>query len=342
MLDTDRRARSIETPDDVLAVLESRAASFVELMDCVAVARRFEDWELRHAAAERAFDEINITDASAHGQLPKAADIVIDGFMRKATTLGSLAPQVDQAKGWLNANQSKLNDGGLSDYYDEQAGFLAALLVLLSDDDPQSLVRLSSRLRSVDRADLAIEAATRAVGASPNSHVALTTLGAAQCDMGVYVDSERSLRRALEISPGDVMATTALSRVLQKIGQLVAALDAAKVAFSRTENESTAHRLISAARALDDQVAIDAAAEAIDAAAMATGESPDPFMLILAAEIQLEQGRSARARGLLLRIGSTATRGEVAKRLVALKRRIDAADQARLFDDEDPFGTRPE
>ena len=52
-------ARVVETEDQVLAVLNTRA-SYSELLDCVQAAKKLGEWNLRRMAAERLVDGLNV------------------------------------------------------------------------------------------------------------------------------------------------------------------------------------------------------------------------------------------------------------------------------------------
>ncbi len=186
--------RRIETVQDVASVLESPAASFTELMECVSVAKAAGEWELRHRAAERAFSETKLEAPAAVTNLSSAAEIVIDNYFKVASSLDDLPRRVKAAEGWLHANRWRLVAVGASDFADEQTQLLAELQVLVSDTEPAARVRLCARLRKVDRSDLGIESVRPVANSERDNVPALTTLGAAYCDMGEFERAERVLR----------------------------------------------------------------------------------------------------------------------------------------------------
>ncbi len=127
--------RPIETVDDVRHVLESRAASFLELMSCVAVARTAGDWQLRHQAAERAFNETKVASPHATVNLSQAAEVAgaRELFAKRAGSLEELPMVSAAAQKWLASSRAKLHKAGATATADEQAELLTELQVLLSD-----------------------------------------------------------------------------------------------------------------------------------------------------------------------------------------------------------------
>jgi len=312
--------RRVETIDDVVAVLASPKASFTELMECVAVSEVARDWKLRHAAAERAFLETKVEGPAAVYSLTTSAELVIGTYLKAAASLDDLRPEVAAANNWLGAHRARLDTAGAADFADDQLKLLAELQVLLSSSEDEARVRLCSRLRKVDRSDLGIDAAQPVANADRENVPALTTLGAAHCDMGEFIKAERVLRAALKLRRDD-RVLVALSRVLQESGRPVEALDMAKIAFALHVSKHTAHRLLKAAVSQDPEAFEEALAEVERAAASDPEKSLDIYLLLLAAEALADEGRFdevARIVGVILRHGSS-FRGPEARRLLKLK-----------------------
>lgn len=333
----EQHARRIENIDDVVRVLDSPMASFTELMDCVSITRATGDWELRHRAAERAFAGVVLGAPTAVNTLSIAAKAVIDNFFKSARSINDLAGRVAAAEGWLRDHRTKLDVGGATSFADEQAKLLAEVQVLLSDNEPAAKVRLCARLRRVDRPDLGIEAVRPTANKGPDNAAALTTLGAAYCDIGQYAKAERVLRSALKVEPRGTQTRVALSRVLQESKREVEALDVARTAFADEANIYTAHRLLGAAAAIGDSDTLEEAVTAVEHAAETevTGQ-PDVYLLLLAAEALLDQGRLGELANLVRRISNCgmALTGVSAKRFVAVKRTLHALVSPGLFPDD--------
>jgi len=334
--DNERSARRIETVSDVRAVLDSPAASFTELMDCVSVAKAASEWELRHRAAERAFADVVLETPSAQASLSTAAKVVIDNFFKSARSIDHLASRVTAADRWLQHHRTKLDACGASWFADEQAQLLAEIQVLLSDVEPAAQVRLCARLRKIDRPDLGIEAVRPIANKDRDNVAALTTLGAAYCDIGEYGNAERALRAALRVDPKGGQTRVALSRVLQETNRQVEALHLAKIAFADESNIYTAHRLLAAAAALGDSDAFDEAVTAVELAAETeSAGQPDVYLLLLAAEALIDQGKAVELGDIVRRISEsgTALAGDTAKRFAAAKRALQTLTAPRLFPD---------
>jgi len=333
----DAEPRRIESIRDALTVVGSAAASFTELMECVAVAKASSDWQLRHRAAERAFAEMKVGTPNAAKHLSGAAEVVIDTFLKSASSLTELPPEVKAAEAWLDAHRPKLEIAGARDFADEKVKLLAQLLVLLSDSEPEAKVRLCSRLRKVDRSDLAIQAARPVANRYRTNVPALTTLGAAYCDMAQYDKAERVLRAALKVQPADARARIALSRVLQESGREYEAFDEAKLAFAGETSTYTAHRLLAAAAAIGNAESFDLAVAEVEAAAERREEGkPDVYLLLLAGEALVEQGRANEVVDIIDRIAAVGSplRGQSAKRFAEMKQAARSATRMTLFDSQ--------
>ena len=277
-----------------------------------------------------------IESPTAPNSLSIAAKIVIDNFFKSARSIDDLAGRVAAAEGWLKDHRSKLDAAGATSFADEQCQLLAEVQVLLSDDEPAARVRLCARLRKVDRSDLGIEAVRPIANKNSRNVAALTTLGAAYCDMGEFGKAERALRAALRVGPRGSQTRVALSRVLQESNRGVEALDVAKAAFVDETSIYTAHRLLAAAAAIGDSDAFDEAVAAVEhAAETGVAGQPDAYLLLLAAEALLDQGRASELADLVRRISGcgTALTGTTAKRFAAVKRALQALASPRLFPD---------
>lgn len=324
--------RPIDTSAHVHSVLDSPQASFLELMDCVEAAHRLGEWELRHRAAERAF----ATATEGHREKPEkveeAALEVLRSMVRMANGLDELADSVDVAKTWLAGWVTQVPR--LEAFRAKELQSLDEMLVLLSDDRLPSLVRLSPKLRKLDRADLAVVAARRAVKQEPDNVVALTTLGAGLADIQEHHEARQVLETALRLGPDDSYTVIALSRVVQELGDLHEALALAKRGLELDASEPAAYRLVAAAVAMNDDEAIADAKQRIEEHVDAP-EHADLWVMALAAEALLDAGRVDDARALFNRLRVNASRGEMARQMANLKRRLNnaaAAAQTKLFD----------
>jgi tetratricopeptide (TPR) repeat protein len=337
--------RRIETAEDALNVLRSPAASFTELMECVEVANAAGNWEMRHQAAERAFTETKVTSPSAGVSLSRAAEIVIDNYFKLATSLDDLPARIADAGAWIGMHQPDFDAAGASGFASEKKQLLAEIQVLLSTNEPEARVRLCSRLRRVERPDLGVEAVRPVANSERTNSVALTTLGAAYCDLQDYPRAEKALRAAVKVEGDTGLASVALSRVLQESGRRHEALDLAKRAFGVDPDQFSAHRLLSAAKAAEDQEAFDEAIREVEMAAQANPTAtPDVYLLLLAAEAQHDLGLTGDLELLLDRIEASPAmlKGAVAKRFNSLRNSVRSANQPKLFDESKSDSTATE
>lgn len=334
----DQLPRRIETMTDVAAVLESPAASFLEMMDCVRVSEEAGDWKVRHHCAERAFEMVDPEARNAVESLSSAAKVVIANYFKAASTLEELRPSLSAATNWLGDRRSRLDQAGGGRFVDDQTNLLAELQVLMSTATPEAKVRLCSKLRKLERSDLGIEAVRQVANDQPPNVRALTTLGAAYCDMGEYAKAERALKAALEVEPRSVQPLVALSRAYQNSGQEYRAFDVAKVAFVQQVDEYTAHRLMAAAAAVKDEDAFNQALDEVKMRAQELDESDvSVYVLLVAAEVCLDKGDLGEVRKIVetIKTAGEALSGRSVQRFSELKKALHDANTPKLFDDDD-------
>jgi tetratricopeptide (TPR) repeat protein len=310
--------REIVTAADVEAVLAAPKASFDELVLCVKASRSAQRPDLRHAAAERAFDTAMSVPFPHAGRLVDAALMVRDAALGTARELDEMPAAISEFQDWLD-RRSQLLD---SDELLKMVTVLSQLQVCLSDSEPPTLIRLSSRLRKVDRSDLAVAVAENAVRAEPDNAAALTTYGAALADVGRCEDAIGALRRAVKLEPQSGHARITLSRALHDAGKRIEALDYAWAAFrADPTSEHAVHRLLASASAVGDTDALEEARTAI-AEATGTDAKTDVWLLVISSEALLEVGRIDEATSLLAEASKLPSAGETARRLQRLRTRI--------------------
>ena len=143
------------------------------------------------------------------------------------------------------------------------------------------------------------------------------------------------MKAALELSPNDGPASVTLSRVFQDSGQPHKAFDLAKVAFVAEVNDFTAHRLAKAAATVGDDESINLAVAEIERAAESgTDGSPDPYILLVAAEVLLHEGRKGEAADIVGRMVANGITfgGGTARRFADLKKSVQAVNRPNLFE----------
>ncbi|MFZ4720843.1 MAG: hypothetical protein ACOYMR_15565 [Ilumatobacteraceae bacterium] len=319
--------RSISTVDDVRAILSSLKCSFVELMDCVRVAHAASDWQLRRAAAERAFEMA--TSSRSSSSLVDAANAVACSILLLAGSLDDLGPRTREASAWLRSASDEHDSLRL--LASERCALLDEVLLLLSDEDPQSLVRLSSRLRKLQCPERAVDAASAALRAEPRSPHVLVTLAAGLADCQRFGPAKERILDALAIQPGSPEALTTASRIYQEMGDLRSSLSHAEDAFSARPDQFTAHRLLKVAGATRDQSAIDRALEVVEAN-LHTEDSTDLWLLALTTEVLAASGDIAAAERNLAELSKHPLSGALAKMTLRCKDLVRAAKRPALFD----------
>ena len=141
-------ARVVETEDQVLAVLNTRA-SYSELLDCVQAAKKLGEWNLRRMAAERLVDGLNVVGRRSRVDIEMAANNIVFSIFAEAKDTDSLNNCALKCDNYLTSFEKKYpNLGDINKRLDAAFKPLVDnLLILLTDDDGRSLIQISSILR---------------------------------------------------------------------------------------------------------------------------------------------------------------------------------------------------
>lgn len=321
--------REIKTILDVEALLDSSRAGFAEAMDCVGVARAHGRWDLRHRSAERAYAIAVDERAPRPRHLSEAVDVLVRCRLHEAPDVASLPVVVAETRNWLQSQQTAVPSGEARDALTKLDEQLAELLLLCGDDTSRTLLMLSSKLRNNwERSDLAVAVATRALDHHDVDTQALTTRGAAFCDLGEYPRAIDDLQIAVGHDPTSSHALTALSRAVREAGDPRGALEIAERAISAAPDSLPAANCLAAAAARVDLQRFDEAiARVAELTASARNGNRDQWMLVLAAEVRLDVGQLDEAKR-LLSAAKPGARGDIAKRIGELDRRLRRARAA--------------
>ncbi len=309
-------ARVVETEDQVLTVLNTRA-SYSELIDCVQVAKKLGAWSLRRMAAERIVDELNVVGRRSKSDLELAVKNIVLTIFSQANDIHSLKNSALQCEHYLASFEKKYpNLGEINKRLDRAFKPLVdELLILTTDDDPRSLITISSILRRLERPDLAITFSRQALSHDSNNTVAMTTLGAALIDVVETDEALAILTRSLKLNPNSVKAMLATSRCHQEMGHNDLAISIAKTAFRQEPKSlSTALRLISAAVASKDSQAFKDAEEVI----LSNPKSPikdERWLRVIAGLVSCDLGNFSQAREVHDHIAKSKPTGVISKNL---------------------------
>ena len=321
-------ARRVETENEVLGVLNSRA-SYDELLDCVEAAKKLGVWNLRRMAAERIVDELNVVGRRSHVDVGKAAINIVYSIFADAKDIDSLNGCALDCDDYLTNFEKKYpNLGDINKRLDaEFKPMVDKLLILLTDDDAGSLIQISSILRRFERSDLAVTSSRRALSRDGVNAVAMTTLGAALIDISENEEAMSVLTGSLKLNPKSVQAMLATSRCHQEMGQYVESISIAKTAFKlQPGSESTARRLISAAVASKDSQAYLDAKKVI----LSNPTSPikdERWLQILTGLVFCQFGNFAKAKEIYDDVAISKPTGNIGKKLWQLKQKIDSVSK---------------
>lgn len=280
--------RPIETPDDVVSVLESPKAGLPEILDCIEAARLFGRWDLLEASAARAF--LAITDR-------QPTETVVEVARHFVLAEFALVPDFESLPERVRATQARLAEleaaSALSDLDDE----LCEILEYVSDASPASLIRLCSRLRRFDRPDLGYEASVRALRSreldDEGTSRALTTGGAALVDLGHAEAAIERLQGAWDLTSSPY-AANALSRACIAAGRPDEAVTWAQASVANGDSAPGLWSLLTAATAVGDQGLVQDVSNRLR---MIVPEEPftDCFRLYLSAKLLAEAGQHDQA-----------------------------------------------
>ena len=319
-------ARVVETEDQVLAVLNTRA-SYGELLDCVQVAKELGEWNLRRMAAERIVDKLNVVGRRSQSDVEIAANNIVYSIFAEAKDVESLKSSARKCEHYLASFEKKYpNLGEISKRLDKAFKPLVdELLILTTDDDARSLIAISSILRRLERPDLAIIFSRRALSKDGNNAVAMTTLGAALTDVLENQEALSVLTKSLKVNPKSVKAMLATSRCHQEMGNFDQSISIAKTAFQlEPKSLSTALRLISAAVASKDSQAYKDAEEVILSNPKSSIKD-ERWLRVLAGLVFCDLGNFSQAREIHDHIAKSKPTGVIGRKLSQLKQKIESA-----------------
>ena len=319
-------ARVVETEDQVLAVLNTRA-SYSELLDCVQAAKKLGEWNLQRMAAERLVDGLNVVGRRSRVDIEMAANNIVFSIFAEAKDTDYLNNCALKCDNYLTSFEKKYpNLGDINKRLDTAFKPLVDnLLILLTDDDGRSLIQISSILRRLERSDLAITFSRRALSQDKLNTVAMTTLGAALIDVLENQEALGVLTQSLELNPKSVKAMLAKSRCHQEMGHFDKSISIAKTAFGlQPESLPTALRLISAAVASKDSQAYKDAAKVI-LSNPKSSITDERWVQVLAGLVFCELGNFSQAEKIYDDIAKSKPTGVLGKKLWQLKQKLDSA-----------------
>ena len=335
---TDPRGRPIDDVDQARAVVDGDRASFVELMDCAEVGKSAGDYELRKDAAERAVN-LAVGETRQIASVHRAAQHLAAATLGEASDLDDLAQYVAALRSRLKRLLVDFPETLQNAKLLELEATISEITLLLTDPDPAAQLRLCSRLRELDRADLGAKAAERGLKVEPRNAALLTTLAAAQLDIGASIAGLATIERAVDVEPENVYALNVYSRALQEHTRLDESLEVARTAFELDANRFTAQRILGVAAELKDLEAFDTALKFVREHQADLSSASDIYLLILAVEALVEANDLARASELFneleAHVNKEGLAGSQAKKFSDLRKRLKAFRQPTLpmFDD---------
>lgn len=291
---TDPRGRPIDDVDQARAVVDGDRASFVELMDCAEVGKSAGDYELRKDAAERAVN-LAAGDTRQVASVHLAAQHLAAATLGEATDLDDLGRYVAALRSRLRRLVDEFPETGRNEKLQELEATLSEITLLLTNPEPAAQVRLCSRLRKLDRPDLGIKAAERGLNVEPENTALLTTLAAAQLDIGASTTGLATIERAIREDRKEYRVLLVHSRALQSVSRPEQSLKVAKEAFELDANEFTAHRILAAAAELRDLDTFEGALQFVRQHHEEVSAEADLYVLLLATEALLETDDVRRA-----------------------------------------------
>ena len=328
-------ARRIETITDVEEVLASPRVSFNELQDCVAIAKAEERWDLAKVAAERSINESVQRPSAQSVQMDWALDVIVASRLQKPSSLEELPEAIEGLIDWMQRLRSRIANSHPVLEVTIKEKDLAAVLVLLANPEPQALIQLCSKLRKLDRPDLGVIAATRALDGGGDREGVLTTRGAAKSDLKEYRGAIKDLRAVLDENPDSTYALTSISRAYQELGDLDTASTFVEQALVINPSDMFAvRRLISIAVRSNDFGAIEIARQKLDGIGFDVNPEAHRMIDLYVAEALFEEGRFDESKRMLDIANKGASAGELAKRISSLKLKLSRKKlgQQPLFD----------
>lgn len=323
-------ARRIETINDVELVLESPRASFNELQDCVEIATTEGRWDLTKAAAERSLDESLQAPGSQTLQMEWALDVIVSTRLKRPSTIEELPSAIEGLMDWLQKLRTRVASSHPVIEMKIKEDNLAAVLVLLANPEPVAQIQLCSKLRKLERPDLAEIAASRAIDGGGERGIALTTRGAAKSDQKKYREAITDLEEALRLDGANYHALTSISRAYQELGDLDTALKTVEHALEiDPHNTYAVHRLLSLAVKSNDFDALEEARRKLAAVGFASNPEAHRLIDLYVAEALFEEERFEESRKMLTLVMQEPSAGELAKRMLRLKSKLRKVGSGR-------------
>jgi tetratricopeptide (TPR) repeat protein len=322
--------------DDVEMILGSSKASFDECLRCVAVSQVAERWDLVERSALRAFTAVDVRRVLDE-DLTEAAQHLVSAYLARVPRghLDALRPAVEEARSRVEREAERGHAASVESALMRMEERLREVLVLLSDTEPASYVRLCSRLRKLHRADLGREAATRCLSPNEQDAKALTTRGAAAADEGDYEAALSDLREAWRVEPSS-HAATAAARCLRAVGRLTEALQIAERAVDLEVTSVTVGAYVAAAVAADDAAALNEAQALL--ARTDDDEGRDDrghrWAVVVGARTLVRDGQLEPARHALERVLAEGPYSPAEK----LLRRVERLEHQKGLRRDDPWG----
>lgn len=292
------RVTSIPEVDERLA---TGRASFEDWIDCLEVCQREERWDLAERCAHQALEAAMQRPLPAV-KLAEAAKALVAGALPRSTHgpewLEAGAAGLRQARELLSARRRAASHRALREVLDEVLADLDAMLLLVTDDQAASRVKLASLLRGYGRPDLAISLMDRLVAISRANYFALTVRAGARLDQG-DLDGVADAETA-HLFGKNYFSLGCLARGLRMAGRLQEALEAALALVDMHETVGSAATLAAAAHAAGDAAALKRAQEILERLEGTPDEQgSDRQVRLLAARQLLRDGQLEEAQAAL-------------------------------------------
>lgn len=292
------RVTTVAEVDDRIA---TGFASFEDWIDCLEVCQREKRWDLAETCAHRALEAAMKRPLPAV-KLVESARAVVSGALPRSANgpdwLEAGATGLRQAHDLLQAHRQAATHRSLQQVLDEVLADLDAMLLLLTDDQATSRVKLASLLRDYMRPDLAIPLMDRLVDISRANYFALTVRAGArldQGDLGGVKDAETA-----HLFGKNYYSLGCLARGLRMSGRLREAVDAALLLVEMHETRVSAQLLAAAAHAAGDRDAMERARELLERLESVPDEhGSDRQVRLLAARQLLRDGQLDEAQAAL-------------------------------------------
>ena len=263
-------------------------------MECAEIGKAANDWQLRKDAAERAL-HLAVGNSQQSGSVELAARHLAAATLGKTTELDELPQYLEELRGILKRLVDDAKVKGQKEQLKELAETVSGIAMLLTEPGPAAQVRLCSRLRKVDRPDLGIKAAERGLKVEPKNTALLTTLAAAQLDVGASTKGLATIEGVVEQGRPNYRALLVYSRALQAVSRPERSLRVARDAFELDANEFTAHRILAAAAELRDLETFEGALQFVRRHQSEVSAEADLYVLLLAVQALLETDELVKA-----------------------------------------------